>query len=180
MFVPLPVASTTLPTMQALSHTWSGAMPLRRMGAALLSLLTFACSPEPPRLTPQSVSVSAVSPQAVQLRLDLDVFNSNSFPLVASRVEGDVYVGAASLGRGSAVPEGMIPASGSKRVIARLDIPWGNVAVLSPFIISRKPVPYVFRGRAILGGENVNFELPFEIAGQLTAEQVVQASLKGL
>src|SRR5690606_13274199 len=62
----------------------------RHARSPLLLLLTLglacACAAKPPRLQPHAVIVSQVTPQSIQLTLDLEVFNDNSFPLIAQRV----------------------------------------------------------------------------------------------
>ena len=158
---------------------------MRPTFALLLTLLlalwlSSGCAPKPPRLLPHSVSVSRVTAQSLQLTFDLEVFNDNSFPLAARHVEGAVRVNGAVLGRGSARPEGTVPAKSSKRLSAQLDVPWTNVGALAPFVMSAQPVPYVFVGKATLGGEDVNFDLPFELTGQLSSAQLLQAGLTGL
>jgi len=156
----------------------------RHARSPLLLLLTLglacACAAKPPRLQPHAVIVSQVTPQSIQLTLDLEVFNDNSFPLIAQRVEGELRVKDNLLGRGSARPEGTVPANSSKRLSAQLDVPWDNVAALAPFALSAQPVPYLFVGKAIIGGQDVHFDLPFEIHGQLTGAKLLQAGLKGL
>jgi LEA14-like dessication related protein len=155
-----------------------------RFGAALLALglVLGSCSkPEPPRITPRSIRVATVSPTGVGLALELDVYNPNSFPILAQNVSGSFEVGnGVEIGRGQAQPKSSIPAKGSTVVASQLAVTWTNAAALAPYALSPAPVPYAFRGVAAIGGERLNVDVPFTIKGELTREQVLQAGIRGL
>jgi LEA14-like dessication related protein len=150
------------------------------LAAALLS--ASGCSkPEPPRITPQAAQVKSVDPAGIVLTLDLDVYNPNSFPLIARSVSGSVEIGeGVELGRGNAQPGISIAAKSSSLVSSELTVAWTNAAALAPLALSPKPVPYTFRGVATIGGEKLNVDVPFVVKGELTRAQVVQAGLRGL
>jgi LEA14-like dessication related protein len=156
----------------------------RGFGAAMLAfgLTLGSCSkPEPPRITPRSVRVATVSPAGVGLALELDVYNPNSFPILAQNVNGTFELGnGVELGRGRAPAQSSIPAKGSAVVNSQLAVTWTNAAALAPFALSTAPVPFTFRGVAAIGGEKLNVDVPFTIKGELTREQVLQAGLRGL
>ena len=157
---------------------------LPRFGAAALALgLTLgACSkPEPPRVTPRSVRVAAISPTGVGLALELDVYNPNAFPILAQNVSGTFEIGdGVEVGRGHAQPRSSIPAKGTVAIASQLAVTWTNAAALAPYALSPGPVPYAFRGVAAIGGERLNVDVPFTIKGALTREQVLQAGIRGL
>jgi LEA14-like dessication related protein len=144
--------------------------------------LPLGCSkPEPPRITPQTARVKSVDPAGIVLALDLDVYNPNSFPLIARSVSGNLEIGAGvELGRGRAEPGVSIPGKSSSLVSSELTIAWTNAAALAPLALSDKPVAYTFRGLATVGGERLNVDVPFVVEGELTRAQVVQAGLRGL
>jgi len=56
---------------------------------------------------------------------------------------------------------------------------WTNVALLAPYALNARPLPYRLRGTARIGGQSLNLELPFTISGQLTPQQVIQAGIRG-
>jgi LEA14-like dessication related protein len=149
--------------------------------ALALGLALVSCSkPEPPRVTPRSIRVAAVSPTGVGLALELDVHNPNPFPILAQNVKGTLEIGGVEIGRGHAQPQSSIPAKGSATVASQLAVTWTNAAALAPYALSPGPVPYAFRGVAAIGGERLNVDVPFTINGELTREQVLQAGLRGL
>jgi len=145
------------------------------------ALLAPACfKPKPVEITRQSVQLSSIGPDGVGLAVVLDVHNPNGFPISASAVNAVIELEDGSqLGQGSATPAFTIPSQGSVAVPAALSMRWTNVALLAPYALGAKPLPYRLRGTARLGGESLNVELPFSISGQLTPDQVVQASLRG-
>src|SRR5262245_43681690 len=97
-----------------------------RIGAVLIGagLLLGACSkPEPPRVTPRSVRVGAVSPTAIGLLLELDVYNPNPFPILAQRVSGTLELGSGvELGRGAVTAQTSIGAKSSSTVNSQIAV----------------------------------------------------------
>lgn len=150
--------------------------------AAALAVAVAACSkPEPPRVTPRTAAVSAIGPAGFTVQLQLDVFNPNKFPLLARSVTGTLELGSgAVLGQGQAAPNGTIPANSTSIVPATISMPWNNLAVLAPYALSGAPVPYRFRGTATIGGEKLNVDVPFELQGELTRAQVLEAGTRAL
>jgi LEA14-like dessication related protein len=158
-----------------------------RRRSSFSHLLIFACAllvacwkPKPIEVTPQSVQLASISPDGVGLTVVLNVKNPNGFGITASEVNAIVELQDGSeLGRGSATPAFTIPAEGSVAVPTTLSTRWTNVALLAPYALSAKPLPYRLRGTARIGGESLNVEVPFTISGQLTPEQVIAAGMRG-
>jgi LEA14-like dessication related protein len=150
--------------------------------ALALALPLAGCSkPEPPRLTPQSVEVTSVSPTTVGLRLKLDAYNPNSFGLsvrsLSARVTLDEHI---DLGTAE-VPTGVsLAAKAHSPVVADLQLPWRNAADVAKIATNRPSVPYRVDGTARVGGERLNVDLPFQLNGVLTREQALLAGLRGI
>jgi LEA14-like dessication related protein len=156
----------------------------RRSPAALvLTTLTLAaCSaPEPPRLTPQVVQVTGVTPAALGLRLQLDAYNPNGVGLSVRSIRARVTV-ADRVDLGTAdVPSGVsLSPKAHSPVVADVQLPWRNAAEVTALAAAQPTLPYRIDGAAQIGGERLNVELPFQLSGVLTREQLVQASLRGL
>ena len=151
--------------------------------AALLSTLVLvaACSkPKPVDIAPRSVRVAALRPEGIDLTVELDVHNPNTFAIRASAVSAVLEVeNGAELGRGSSLPAFTIPAEGRITLPAALTLQWTNLSVLAPYALGGQPVPYRVRGMARVGGESLNLDLPFTISGQLSPDQVVKLALGG-
>jgi hypothetical protein len=143
--------------------------------------LGLACSrPKPVEVTPRSVQVTTIQPQGLQLALVLDVHNPNGFAIRASDVKGTLTLqDGTELGRGVASDSVMVLSEQTAAVPTSLNMSWTNLAVLAPYALSPQPLPYEIHGSARIGSQHLNVELPFDIAGQLTREQVLQASLRG-
>ncbi|HXK17865.1 MAG TPA: LEA type 2 family protein [Polyangiaceae bacterium] len=154
---------------------------LRYLTFVPCALLAVACfKPKPVELTPESVQLSSISPDGVGLAVVLKVHNPNGFPISASAVNAVIELEDGSeLGQGNATPAFTIPAEGNVAIPAQLSMRWTNVALLAPYALGAKPLPYRLHGSAHLGGESLNVEVPFSISGQLTPEQVLQAGLRG-
>ena len=155
------------------------------MTKASVSILALAmavgCSkPKPPEVTPRSVRVVALQPLGAELEVVLDVRNPNGFAISASDVRATFKLeSGAELGRGTAPTRFTVPAEQTTTVPARLTIAWTNLAALAPYALSGQPLPYRIVGSARIGGERLNMELPFDIGGTLTREQIMQAGLRG-
>lgn len=148
--------------------------------ASLIFSLALACSPTMPTVTPQVARVLWVSPAGVRLVIEVDVHNPNSFALYADAIDGVIEVGPGStLGYGQAYPRGTIPAEGVARVVTQVDVQWTNLGALTPFLVNPGPIPYVFKGKARVGGDGVSLAVPFEVNGQLTRAELIGAGLRG-
>lgn len=156
---------------------------MRRFAWLACALSLSACSkPEPPKITPRSATVTTVDARGLGMKLELDAYNPNGFPLVARSVSGTLTLGegGAELGKATSTPNGSIPAKGSAVVTSELFVSWTNVAALAPFALSNKPVPYTFKAVATVGGDKLNVEVPFTVKGELTRTQVLSIGLAGL
>lgn len=151
-----------------------------RWGLVLLVWFACSCAPKNPTLVPQVARVLSVGPGGLRLAIEVDVHNPNSFPLVANSVEGVVELGSGTtLGQGLAYPRGSIPAEGVARITSQVDIQWQNLGAFAPFMMSAGPVPYVFKGRALIGGDKLNVAVPFQVNGELTRAEVIAAGIRG-
>jgi LEA14-like dessication related protein len=145
-----------------------------------LALLVGCSKPKPVEVTPRSVRVAAIQPQGLALVVVLDVHNPNGFAITARDVSGTIQLeNGVELGRGNTSAAVTVPAEQSAAVPARLTMAWTNLAALAPYALSSRPVPYRIVGKARIGGESLNVELPFGISGTLTREQVLAASMRG-
>ena len=157
--------------------------PRTLLAAATLTLLTACSKPKPPTITPKSAQVLAVGATGVMLEVAFDVANPNRFPLVVNAVDGRFLLGpgaGSELGKAHAEPASSIPAEGTSTVTSQIAIGWTNLAALTPFMLSPAAVPYRFEGNATVGGESLNVNLPFTLAGELTRAQLINAGLSGL
>jgi LEA14-like dessication related protein len=140
-----------------------------------------ACStPQPPTVTPHLARIAAVSLEGLDLDVEVQVYNPNTFPLAAEAVSGTLFIGGGQkLGHGSSRPSHDIPASGSSMVQSRVHVDWDDLSALAPFMTA-DTLPYDFRGDVTLGGKSIHVTVPFTLSGHLTRTQLLQAGLRGL
>lgn len=155
-------------------------IPVLIATAAVCSLGACA-SPQPPIVVPQSVQVVGVSGAGLRLAVTLTVTNPNAFPLIAHRVVGDLFIGMSDqkLGTGQASPRQSIPSKGSSVVESQLQVAWQDLTILGR-LMGQPAVPYSFRGQVTIGGDTLSVNVPFDLRGQLTREQLIAAGLRGL
>lgn len=145
-----------------------------------MALLVGCSKPKPVEVKPRSVQVAAIQPQGLTLVVVLDVHNPNGFAITARDVSGTIQLeNGVELGRGNTAATVTVLAEQSATVPARLTMAWTNLAALAPYALSPRPVPYRIVGKARIGGESLNLELPFDISGTLTREQMLAASTRG-
>ena len=188
-----------LPMRQAMSASvWTPGEPTRvepplaeakqgrREACLLLALccgaLVAGCrKPEPPKIRPHLARVTGVSAAGIDLEVQLEVFNPNSFPLAAEAVSGTLFVmpGARKLGEGRANPRSAIAAQGSSLVACQVHIGWADMTAVVPLLLSER-IPYELRGQVTIGGRTINVDLPFTFTGELDRAELLRAGLRGL
>jgi LEA14-like dessication related protein len=148
--------------------------------ALSLALLVGCSKPKPVEVRPRSVQVAQIQPQGLELAVVLDVHNPNGFAITAQEVSATIQLeNGAELARGKTSAAVTVLAEQTAAVPARLTLGWTNLTALAPYAMNPRPVPYRIVGKARIGGERLNLELPFDISGTLTREQVLAASLRG-
>lgn len=148
----------------------------------LVTMLVTACAkPEPPQVTPRALRIASVGSAGIELGVELDVHNPNSFALHVQSVDGALVLGdGQEFARGSAAPGRPIPPKESAMVASTISVPWTNLGLLMPFVASGQPVPYKFVGSARIGGARLNVNVPFELAGELGRAELLQIAMRGL
>jgi len=168
-----PMLHPTLhPTLQRLRSLW----------LVLLAITLVHCiRPVSPTLTPKVARVAAVSADGIDLDIEVQVDNPNSFDLNAQTVTGTVYVGNGQtrLAHGSSRPGKSIPANGSAIVPSRVHVAWDDATAIAPLLL-HEIIPYSLHGDVALGSEDWNVTLPFSITGELSRSDLLKAGLKGL
>jgi LEA14-like dessication related protein len=148
--------------------------------AAGLLVQAAACrKPEAPSIRPHLARVTGVSAAGVELEVQLDVSNPNSFPLAAEQVKGTLYLsGGQKLGEGVAHPRSPIAARGSSVVSSQVNVGWADLGAILPLLVSQR-VPYELRGDVTLGGRSINVTLPFTFKGELDRTELLRAGMRG-
>lgn len=151
--------------------------------AAALSLV--ACSrPEPPTLKPEVAAVTAVTAQGIDLRVQIQAYNPNGIDLTTRSVKATVLLdGKIDVGTVTVPTPLKLPAKAWTRIEAPLSVKWQDLTSIATLAAQSRGVPYQVNGTVAIGGETLNVDLPFRLAGTLTHEQLVTVignSLPGL
>jgi LEA14-like dessication related protein len=151
------------------------------VAALVIAAWSSACAkPQPPSVVPHVVRVAGVTLGGLELDVELQVHNPNSFPLAAEAVRGTLY-GAQNqkLGQGSSQSRATIPAGATSLVQSRVRIGWESLTAIAPLLAAER-IPYVFRGDVTVGGKTLNLTLPFTLQGELTRAELLDAGWRGL
>lgn len=151
-------------------------------GAALLGGGVPGCKkPEPPQLVPQSAKVMNVDLAGIDLRVTFDAYNPNSYDLSVRRVTGHVVLdGRFDLGTVTADQPISLPAQKRVLIEVPLVVRWNGASALGGLGAVKKAVPYEVDGTANVGGEKLNLDVPFKLRGEITQQQLLNATLKSL
>jgi LEA14-like dessication related protein len=126
-----------------------------------------------PAVTAQPPSVTGINASGLELGVDLHVENPNPFPLVANTVQGTLFLDDdKKVGTGSAKLDEPIAAKGAGDVQSQLDIAWSSAGALREFV-GKSQVPFVFKGELGVSGGPVSMNVPFELRGSLSREQLI-------
>jgi LEA14-like dessication related protein len=155
---------------------------LRLVLATLLIVTLGACQkPKPPQLTPKQVNVTSVDLTGFDVRVKMDALNPNSFDLSIRSVVAHVIVdGNQDLGTVTSAQAINLPANAHTLVDVPINVKWKGVAPLATIAAAKRPVPYTVDGTANIGGDTLNVDVPFKLQGEITAQQLQAAALKGL
>ncbi|WP_437816394.1 LEA type 2 family protein [Sorangium sp. So ce1078] len=151
--------------------------------AAALSLV--ACSrPEPPTLKPEVAAVTAVTAQGIDLRVQIQAYNPNGIDLTTRSMKATVLLdGKIDVGTVTVPTPLKLPAKQWTRIDAPLSVKWQDLTSVAALAAQSRGVPYQVNGTVAIGGETLNVDLPFRLAGTITHEQLVTVignSLPGL
>lgn len=149
-------------------------------GASLLAI--GACKkPQPPQLIPQSAKVTNVDLAGIDLRVTFDAYNPNTYDLSVRRVSAHVVLdGKFDLGTVTADQPISLPAGKRILIEVPLAVRWNGASALGGLGAVKKAVPYEVDGIANVGGETLNLDVPFKLKGEITQQQLVNATLKSL
>jgi LEA14-like dessication related protein len=154
----------------------------RRLFYAAAAFALVACAkPEPPRLTPLSAKVTAVTMQGIDIDLKLEAENINDSDLNARSVTATITLdGRTTLGSVTVPNKIKLPAHKK----TTLDVPvasrWKDLSGVAALAAAGKDVPYTVDGTVELGGDTLNITVPFRVAGIVTRAQLAQVALSAL
>ncbi len=154
----------------------------RSTAFAAAALVLVACAkPEPPRLTPVSAKITAISPQGVDVDLELDADNPNAIDLTGREVKATITLdGRIVLGTAAMTNRISLPAHQKTRIAVPVSSRWKDLSEGLELVTMGKDIPYKVDGTVEIGGDSLNITVPFHVTGILTRAQLMAASLNSL
>jgi LEA14-like dessication related protein len=150
--------------------------------AACLSVLLLACEkPSPPKLTPVSGRVTSVSITGIGLEVVLDAHNPNGIAITTRSMTGKITLdGKYHVGDVTTATTVKLPANKSTRLTIPMTVQWKDIGSVVALAASNRNVPYRIDGTVAIGGESINFDVPFVIDGVVTHAELVQATANSI
>lgn len=153
----------------------------RRILYAAAFALVACAKPEPPRLTPLSARVTAISAQGIDADLKLEAENINDSDLSARSVTATITLdGRVTLGSVTVPHAIKLPAHKKTTIDVPVSSRWKDLSGLMTLAAAGKDVPYTVDGTVELGGDTLHLQVPFRVAGIVTRAQLTQATLSSL
>jgi LEA14-like dessication related protein len=142
-----------------------------------------SCSkPELPTLTPHRVTITQIVPaKGLDLSVELGVRNPNRVDLSARSLTAHVVVAQRyDLGSTTVTQAFTLPAEREVQLAVPLSLEWRDVGALASLALTNTDVPYTVDGVVTLGGDVLNVDVPFRLAGTISPIDLLRAGLPSL
>jgi LEA14-like dessication related protein len=155
---------------------------MNRRTAFAAALVLVACAkPEPPRLTPLSAKITAISPLGVDVDVKLEAENPNGIDLTGREVKATITLdGRIVLGTVTVPSRIQLPAHQKTTIEVPVSSRWKDLSGGLELVTMGKDIPYKVDGTVEIGGDSINLTVPFHVAGILTREQLMTATFNSL
>lgn len=158
--------------------------PVRSLLLAAAVPLVACSRPEPPTLRPEAAVVTAVTAQGIDFLVQIQAYNPNSIDLTTRSMKANVLLdGKYDVGTVTVPAPLKLSAKQWTPIQVPLSVKWQDLTSIAALGAQRRGVPYQVNGTVAIGGETLNVDLPFRLAGTITHEQLMAAignSLPGL
>lgn len=154
-----------------------------RATTVVLMASLFACQkPQAPQLVPREVVMTELGATGASFRIKLAATNPNSFALSANSFKAHLVFdsGKIDVGTVDVTTPFALPANATTELDVPVTLSWQGVAALATLAAQKPTIPYVIDGTVNIGGEKLNVDLPYSVAGSVTQAQITQATMKGL
>lgn len=136
-----------------------------------------ACArPKPPTLTPRSSEIARSDARGLGLRVNFDARNDNPVALTVRSLDVKVYIAGQEQGRAQISQVTRLPARGTTPLSVVVSVPWSNLPGLLFSTALTENVPYRVEGTARVGGESVNFDVPFRVNSTMPRSVLMSAA----
>jgi LEA14-like dessication related protein len=130
--------------------------------------------PHVPTVTPRSTQVTGVAAGGLAMRIDILIYNPNSYDLIVQSVSAHVTAQGRDLGTVEHAHQVPLPAGQNVPVVVDVTVPWGDLPSLAATAILSAGIPYHVRGRVLVSGvAGFTVEAPFELDGTIPTSMLV-------
>lgn len=143
---------------------------------------TLGCSkPEPPQITVKDAKVTDVSLAGITVAVDAEAYNPNAVPLTIQSFSGSAKLdGKYDLGAVTVTTPTSLPAGARTPITVPMAMPWQGVSTMATLAMGSGAIPYTVTGTVKVGGERLAIDLPFQVQGTLTREQIAQSAIRSV
>ena len=156
--------------------------PFAAVLLAAVALQSAACSkPQPPEISVKAAKVTDVNLAGLTVAVETELYNPNKFPMTLQSVTGNVKLeGKYDLGQVTVSTPVSLPAGERTAASVPLAVKWQNAGTVAALAGSAATIPFTVTGTASVGGEKLSLEVPFQVQGTVTREQLTQAALRSI
>jgi Late embryogenesis abundant protein len=145
-----------------------------------LALVSCGVTPAPPRITPETVTVTTFSTIGMGLDVKLRAENPNAFDLDSKSLTAKVTLdGTYDVGTVSVPTPWHLPAKNEVELHAPLAMQWQSVAGLIPIASKATNIPFTVEGTVHLE-KPVAITVPFSISGWVTKAEIAKLAPSAL
>lgn len=135
--------------------------------------------PHTPTITPRSTQITGLASGGLAMRIDILIYNPNSYALTVQSVTADVTAQGQDLGTVHHPHQVSLPAGQNVPIVVDITVPWGDLPSLAASALFSAGIPYNVRGRVVVSGVgSFTVEVPFELNGTIPRNMLI--SLPGL
>ena len=154
------------------------------LGAACAVAVVACTKPSPPQVTAKSARVTNVSLQGIDLEAELVAYNPNDIDLHIQSVTAKVVLDHRyDVGTFTENKPITLPAKKRTNVQVPVHVRWADMMGLVELATSKRDIDYLIDGDVELGAEMLRLQIPFQVHGVVTHQQMQQAAggaLRGL
>lgn len=140
-------------------------MKLALRSALLAAAVSASCGlrPDPPRITPRSVSITGVSNAGLGLHVDLVANNPNRLDLTVQSISVRVTLAGRDLGVSRIPNATRLPSRQDVPLAVDVTAPWQDLPGILLATTLNENIPYHLDGTARVGTASVNLDVPFQV-----------------
>jgi hypothetical protein len=125
--------------------------------------------------------VTAIGPSGMQVNVDLSLDNPNAVDLSGRSVTAKVVLDGKYALRPVTVPHDFtLKARAKSELVVPMALKWEDVSTLLALASTGRSIPYDVDGTVTLGGDVLSVDVPFQLRGELTREQLIQTTVNSL